>query len=106
MTGQGPFCQFWQLAVETGRQIGSGLPDLLFDQVIVVDQPFGGGRDGLAFSNSRADFPIGHQEGCGIVVEPVDDGVNPHRVIADELGFGQAAGVLLRTFRAKDFRAD
>ena len=95
MAGQGPFCQLWQLAVESGRQIGPGLPDLLFNKVIVVDQPFGGGRDGLAFSNRRADFPVGLQKGCGIVVEPVDNGVDLHRATGDELRFGQAAGVLL-----------
>ena len=36
---------FGNWLIETGRQILANLADLLFDEVIVIQQPFGGRRD-------------------------------------------------------------
>ncbi len=92
--GQWPFRELWQLPVKSRRKVRPGLPDLFFDEMIIVDQPFGGRRNSLAFGNSGAEFAVGRQQGRGIIVEPVDDGVDPGRVISDDLRFGQAARVL------------
>ncbi len=44
IAGERPVGEFRQLAVVTGRQVVANLADLFFDEVIVVQQPFGGGH--------------------------------------------------------------
>jgi hypothetical protein len=43
------------LTVEAGRQIVIDLPNLLFDDVVVIDQPFGRGSDGRASAQPAAE---------------------------------------------------
>ena len=45
MSGERSGRDFGQLTVITRRKIGGGLPHLFFDEIIVVDQPFGRRRD-------------------------------------------------------------
>ena len=94
MPSQWPFGELWQLPVKSRRKVCPGLPDLFFDEMVIVDQPFCGRRNRLAFGDSGAEFAVGHQQGRGIIIEPVDDGINPGRVISDDLRFSQAARVL------------
>ena len=48
IAGERPVGELGQLAVVARRQVVADLADLLFDEVVVVEQPFGGRRDGPA----------------------------------------------------------
>ena len=56
--------QLRQLAIVAGRQIVTDFPDLLFDNVVIVEQPLGGRRHGVPRAGRVSD-------GCGmLLVEP------------------------------------
>ena len=50
--------QFGQQPIKARREIFTNFPDLLLDDVIVVEQPFGGGRYCAAFARRCGDIPI------------------------------------------------
>jgi hypothetical protein len=50
------------LTIEPGRKILANLADLRFDEVIIVQQPFGGRGDGAAFADRRPDRTIGGEQ--------------------------------------------
>jgi hypothetical protein len=56
-----------QLPIEAGRQIGANLVYLLLDEMIVVEQPFGGRRYRAAFADRSSDRAIGGEQ-RGLIV--------------------------------------
>ena len=62
--------QFRQLAVVAGRQVVADLADLLLDQVVVVEQPFGRRHDTAAAFQFGGAGAIGGEQHGGVVVEP------------------------------------
>ena len=58
IAGEGPGRELRQLTVVARRQVGANFADLLFDDVVVVEQPFGGGRDGGTGGDRFGDVAI------------------------------------------------
>ena len=52
IAGERAIAQLGQLAVVARRQIGADLADLLLDQMVIVEQPFGGRRDDAALASA------------------------------------------------------
>src|ERR1700687_4351302 len=67
---EGPARQLGQQPIESRREVLAHLADLIFDEVVVVDQPFGSGGDRAAFSHGCDDGAIGREQGRLIVPEP------------------------------------
>ena len=62
--------QFGELVIEAGRQIGFDLPDLFFNDMKIVEQPFGRRRDGPAALRRFGNDPVGLCQDPGIVRKP------------------------------------
>jgi hypothetical protein len=57
-TGKWTVGKLWKLRIVSRRQIDADLPDLHFDQMVVVDQPFRRGREFLAVATvNRQSLP-------------------------------------------------
>ncbi len=98
--------QFGQLAVKCGWKIVSDLADLRLDDVIIVDQPLGGGGDWIVILGRLRDGAIRIEQGPFVVSKPrgkrsTDPG--PRR---DALRGREALGMLLEALRAEQFRSD
>jgi hypothetical protein len=70
VAGEGAARQLRQLAIIARRQIIANLADLLFDKMIIVEQPFGGGRRGLPVAGRSCDFVIGRKQDRFVVLQP------------------------------------
>ena len=107
IAGERPVGELRQLAVVAGRQVVADLADLLLDEVVVVEQPLGGRRDGAPFADRVGDGAIGGEQHARVVAEarPRASGraIGPR---GDALGRGQALGVLLEPLDAEELRAD
>ncbi|MNO61713.1 hypothetical protein D3C76_523680 [compost metagenome] len=101
VAGERPLGQLRQLAVITGRQVLTDFADLLFDDVIVVQQPFGGGHyaaTALQFGGAR---PVGRQQYLGVVPQACVQRQHIRRRGRDPLGESQALGMLLEPLDAE-----
>ena len=95
---KGAVDQFRQMSVIADRQIVFDLAQLLFDNVKVVQQPFGGGRDRLTGVQSLCTRPIGGKQGSGVVLDPADQTGHSHRAPPrHSLSGGQGQGMMLQT---------
>ena len=101
IAGERAIDQLRQLAVIAGRQGGVDFTDLPLDEVIVVDQPFGGGGDGAARLDRGGDGAVGFEQGGGVVCEASGQCLAPGRLWCDRLGRREAAGVLLPALDAE-----
>ena len=95
-----------KLAVVAGRQVGADLTDLLFDEVIVVEQPFRGRRDRPAFIGRLGQAAIGLEQDAFVVGQAVDERQAGGRRRRDGLVCGEAFRVLLQPFDAEKLAAD
>ncbi len=98
IAGERAFCEFWQLAIVAGRQVVADLADLFLDEVIVVEQPFGGRHHApaaLQFFGARA---VGREQDGGVVVEPRVQRQNSRWRLRHRLRGGEALRVLLEPF--------
>ena len=71
ISGERAVQQFRELPVVAERQIGADFADLLFNQMIIVDQPFRRRRDCVPLVDGRRAPSIGVQQRCGIVGKPL-----------------------------------
>ena len=67
ISGERAVREFWQLAVVSWREIAPNFANLLFDEMIVVDQPFRGWRDRAALVDGLDDPAICILQGIRIV---------------------------------------
>src|SRR5436853_210291 len=79
MTGERASRDFRELTIITGRQVGGSLPHMLFDQMKIIDEPFGGGSNRLSGSNRCAQFSVSFRQCSRIVGKPPYDGINGGR---------------------------
>ena len=105
ITGKGTAGEFRQLAVIARRQVIADLANLLFDQVIVVQQPLGRRYHATAVGQFRSTGAVGRKQYLGVVVQPAMQGQHGGRLAADRLGSGQGVGVLFEAFDAEQFFA-
>lgn len=65
--------QLGQLVVELSRQVLANLAQLLFDDVVIVDDPFRGRGNAFAVVHRVGDRPIGRRDEATIAFEPFDE---------------------------------
>jgi hypothetical protein len=105
-TVERPGGEFRELTIEPRRQILADLTDLFLDHVVVVEHPFGGGRDAASFVDGSGDRPIGGQQHLLVVAQArTERAAEPGRG-ADRLGGGKAARVLFESLDAEDLLAE
>ena len=63
------FGEFWEFVIVALGQVLTDLAQLFFDDVIVVDKPFRGGRDCAAFTKRFDESAICGFEFAGVVFE-------------------------------------
>jgi hypothetical protein len=62
--------QLRQLTIVAGRQVVADLANLLFDEVIVVEQPLAGRRDRTALPDRAGDRAIGAEQDRLVLLQP------------------------------------
>ena len=67
--GEWATSEFGQLAVEIRREIFTDLADLFFDDVVVVDQPFGGRTDWPVKFNRFGRLAIGAFKRIPVIIQ-------------------------------------
>ena len=95
-----------QLPIEPRGQIRTYLADLLLDEVIIVQQPFGGRRYRAAFADRCSDRAICGEQGGLVVLQSGDKGAACRSPSRNLLGCGKTRGMLLETLAAEEFGAD
>ena len=104
--GKMAFGKFWQLTIEARWQVSPGLMHVLFNQMVVVDQPLGGWRHTFSSLHRTQHIFVVTTE-CGtVLVKPVNEGIDTDGTVSHGLGFCQAVGVLVETLAAKYFCRD
>ena len=96
VAGEGPAGQLGQAPVVAGGQIVAHLAHMLLDQVVVVEQPFGGRHHAAAalqFFGARA---IGLQQDRRVVVQSGVQRQDDRRRLRHGLRSGEALSVLLQ----------
>ena len=68
--GKWPIGELGKLSIIPGRQVGTNFTNLLFDKVIIVDQPFRGGCNRPALVGCPDDPAIRVVQRCRVVTEP------------------------------------
>ena len=102
--GQWPVRELGQLPVVAGRQVVIDLADLRLDDMVVVDQPFGGRRDCATLADRPGDGAMGVEQSAAVVLQARSqrpDGAGPGR---DALRGREAFSMLLESLGAEDFR--
>src|SRR5581483_8194738 len=103
---KGACCELRQLAIISRRQIVPDLADLFLDQVIVVEQPFGG-RDHIEPGfELRGTAAIDREQHRCVVVQSGVERKNPGWPRRHRLGVGEAFRVLLQSLDAEQLFAD
>ena len=95
-----------KLPVETRRQIGPDLSDPTLDQMVVVDEPFGGGGDGFGLFERLYGGAIGREQSRCIVTKPMRELVASRRISFDCLRRRQAARMIFQAFDSKQLFAN
>ncbi len=98
-----PVGELRQLAVETRRQVAVDLADLLFDHMIVVDQPLAGGRDVVARVGRQSQGPIGVEQYRFVIAQARIERASALRSGCDGFDLRQTFGVLFEARNAEQF---
>src|SRR5205085_4508138 len=98
--------QLRQLPIIAGRQIITNFADLLFDEVVIVEQPLGGRRHRVPLAGRASDGAVCFEENRLIVLQPRREASAGYRPRGSLLGRGEALGMLLQTFDTEEFLAD
>jgi hypothetical protein len=95
-----------QLPVVAGRQIVANFADLLFDEVVVVEQPLGGRRDCATLADRLRDGAIRFEQNRLVVLQPRGEGAPGRRPRGDGLGRRKTLGMLLEALDTEELLAD
>lgn len=106
ITDKGAGDQLGQLLVVSRGQIRADLADLLLDKMVVVDQPFGRGRDGPPLVDRLNRALVGLEQDHAIVVQSARQRLPLVASRIDLLHHGEAAGVFLEPLDAEQFLPD
>jgi hypothetical protein len=80
--------------------------ELLVHDVVVVENPFGGGCDLVLRQDGRGDVPVPGQENAGVLANPGEEVPPPGGLPGGAMGSGQAFGMLLQALDAEELGAD
>ncbi len=100
-----PARELRQHSIETGREILADLADLLFNEVVVIEQPLGGRRDRPTFPRGRRNSPIGGEQHQLVVAQPRAQRPAGCRSARDLLRGGEASRMLLEALNAEELFA-
>ena len=106
ITREGASRQFGKLPVISGWQIVPDLANLRFDEVIIVEQPFGGGYDAAPAFEFCGTGAIGLEQYGRVVVEPALEGNDARRTRGHDLRGGKAFGVKFKPLDAEQVFPD
>ena len=70
IAGKRTACKLRQLTIEARRQVFVDVADLLFDDVVVIEKPLGGGRNATTVAHRKRNRAIMSQQRRGIVTQP------------------------------------
>src|SRR5688500_4103011 len=104
--GERPAGELRQLAVVARRQIVADLADLLFDEVVAVEQPLGGRRDGPPLADRACNGAVRPEQYRLVFLKAHGERAPAHRSCGDGLSRRQAFGMLLKALDAEEFLAD
>jgi hypothetical protein len=104
--GQWPIGELGQLPVESRRKIVANLPQLLVDDVEVVDKPFGRRNDCPLLTDGVGDHAIRLAEDAPVVLDARQQPPSPARPLDDGLRGRQTLAVLLEALDAEELGAD
>ena len=102
--GQRSLRQFRQLPVEIRRQIITNLAYLLFDDVIVIDQPLGRRRDRPVQIKRPGRFRIDSRQRLGVFIESDQQLARARAAIFNALCPGQRSAVIVKPIIAEQLR--
>ncbi|MEI2808495.1 MAG: hypothetical protein V9G18_21900 [Albidovulum sp.] len=104
---EGPVAELRKLPVVARRQVVADLPELLFHEVEVVEQPFRGRGDRLAFLHRPGADAVSVEENRRILPDAPAEALDPRPPgRCDLLGGGKAFGVMLQPFDAEKLGTD
>src|SRR5439155_1420074 len=95
-----------QVPIVGRRQIVANFADLLFDEMVVVEQPLGGRCNATTLADRAGDGAIRFEQNRFVVPQSYGEGSPGHRPRADRLGRCEALGMLLETLDAEELLAD
>ena len=96
VAGGGTIFELGQFPAVAARQMLAGSSDLIFDEVEIVEEPFGGGGDAAAALDGVGDQHIGVSEDMLIVAQARQKEISPSAAasaIGDLVPAGEALGV-------------
>ena len=98
--------KFWKLPIIPRRQVGTNFTNLLFDKVVIVDQPFGGGSDRAVLVGCPGDPAIRVAQRYRVVTESARQRMPSPRLRGDRLRNGKASCMLLNALNAEKLFAN
>ena len=107
ISGEGPFGELGQLAIEAGGQIVADLAELLVHDVEVVGQPLGRRGDHPLLADGERDDPIRLAQDAPVGLDARQQGEPaPRRPARDALSGREAVRVLLQALDTEELRPD
>jgi hypothetical protein len=101
-----PAGQLRELPVVVGRQVVADLPQLLIDDVEVVDEPFGSRGDRALLADGQRQGAIAGEQDPAVVGDPGSERDSTPRIGQDGLRRRQRLGVLLQPLDAEQLCQD
>ncbi len=95
-----------QLAVVADRQVFAYLAQLVFDDVEVIDEPLGCGRDGALPANRLGERTVGREKLARVIFEARQERAAAPRPFRHLVLGGERRGVLLKALAAEQLFAD
>src|SRR5262245_8011414 len=103
---EGPVGEYRQLGVVAARQVLAHLAEHVLDDVEVVEQPLGVGRERLLPAGDGADLAMGLEKAAAIVVEAVQQRRSGGKSRGEARALGQVPGVLAQAVQTVSFGAE
>ena len=104
--GEWPIGKFGKLSIIPSRQVGTNFTNLLFDKVVIVDQPFRGGGDRAVLIGCPDDPAIRVAQRYRVVTEPARQRMPSPRLRGDRLRHGKTSCMLLNALNAEKLFAN
>ncbi len=95
-----------KLAVVVLRHVVANLPQLLLDDVEVVDEPLGGGRDRPFFADRVGHRPIGLEQNAAVLAETGEERAPLSEPVREPVLFSERARGLLQPLGRVELRPD
>ena len=99
-------CEFREFAVKAGRKVVANFAELFFYNIKIIDQPFGGGDDGLLVLNRARDGAVIFQQDAAVFHDARNERAAFFASADDGLRGRQAFRVLLQPLDAEKLGAN